>query len=231
MKQTHGLAPIFLIVYIAAAGAVGLFVAKPKLFHGESKRAETSAKTTAELVATANQKSAEAAASIVVIEKANLEAPDSKQKEFIAREIPVALSKLQPPDLNALLSAEQRKASILEGRLEQADKLYGIERTHSADLENKYVKALAAKNKSDQDLQIVAAEHLVIERQRNQIIVVCGVLGLLYFYTKATHLGIGAVSELAKDLKDGRISSQHAIDSVTSRFQQFLCRIINKFKP
>lgn len=230
MKPTTGAAPLLIMLYIAGASLIGLFVVKPKIFHGESKRAENSAKTTADLVAAGNQKSAEAAASVATIGKANADAPESPQKAFIAREVPVAAALLEKPDQSALIASEQRMRAVLEGKLEQADKLYGLAAQRSADLEAKYVGALAAKQKADIELQISAAEHLAAERQRNQLLVVCFVFGLLYVYTKSTHLGIGAVTELAMDIKSGEVSPEHALDAVTSRFQQSLVRFLKKFK-
>lgn len=229
LKSRAGVAPLLILLYIAGAAAVGLFVAKPKFLSGESKRAEKSAKTTDELITAKDKKSAVAAASVVKIGEANAEAPSSPQKDFITREIPVALAGLPAADIEALLAAEARKRAVCEGQLLQADKLYGAAMEHTKELEQKVVAATAAKRAADVELQTVAAANLATERQATRWIIVASLCIGLYVYTKFTHIGIGAIHEAVSDMKAG-VPGVQAIDNVTSRLQQKLCRLTAKLK-
>jgi hypothetical protein len=229
LKSRAGIAPLLILLYIAGAAAVGLIVAKPKFLNGESKRADKSTKTTEALIETKDKRSAVAAASVVKIGEANAEAPPSPQKDFITREIPVALAGLPAADVEALLAAEARKRAVCEGQLLQADKLYGIALEHTKELEQKVVAATAAKRAADIELQTVAAANLATERQANRWILICCALGALYVYTKFTHIGIGAIHEACSDIRAG-VPGVVALDNVTTRLQQKLVRLTARLK-
>lgn len=230
MNNHRAVAPV-VIVAVLAVTALGAVFFKPKWLHGDSKRADQSTQTTENLIAAQNKLSATAAASVAVIGQANAAAPDSPAKNFIAREVPVALAILQPPDPRALLEAEKRKNAVLEGKIELAEKLYGDQSKIAESLRRENAAALAAKRASDQELQRVAAERLAADRTSSRWMVVAIVCIGLYLYVKLTHLGPGAIAEMASDMKKQGVSKGIvALDNVTSRLQQRMVRFISRIK-
>lgn len=227
--NNRGAIPVIYFVAVGLAAVVALFVAKPKFLHGESNRAATSTQTTEQLIDTTKKQGAEAASSVTKIGEANATAPDSKEKEFIAKEVPVALSKLPAPDPLALLEAEKRKNAVLTGNIEATNSLYDKAMKHADELEQKYTAAVAAKRGSDLKLEQVAAEHLGAERTKDQMILLAAIAVGLYLYVKFTHLSPAATAEMVADMKAKGLDISH-IDSVTTRLQQLIIRTINKLK-
>lgn len=229
--KTRGEVIVTVLVLLALLGG-GLFVLKPKWMSGDSRRAETATQTTQQLVQATDKQGAVAAASVVKIGEANALAPESPQKAFIAREVPVALASLPQPDQTALIESERRKSAILEGRLQEAADLYEKAMKQADSLEKAKQAALQAKTKSDLELVQVAAERLGADRQANAAIAVAVIAGLLYLYVKFTHVSPGAMASIASDLRSqggesGKIGIQ-IIDTATSRLQQGVISIIHK---
>src|SRR4051812_34278985 len=119
MKRANGFAGLGVLIVLAIIAA-GAFVAKPALFPGDSARAADSSKATAKLEQVTEAQGASAAASVAKIGQANSAAPASPSRDFIAREVPVALSRLPPPDPAGLIEAERRRAAVMEGRADEA---------------------------------------------------------------------------------------------------------------
>lgn len=230
-QRGEALTAVLLAIIIIGGGAFGL--SKTKWFHGDSKRARTSEETTAALVTAVDRQGGVAAASVVKIGEANASAPESPEKTFISREVPVALASLPKPDSEALIAAERRKAAILEGRLQEASLLYGDAMARAEKLEREKGAALSAKRASDQALAQVAAERLGAEQQAFWAFVFLGLVGALYVYTKMTHLSPAAVAAAVTDIKAGTGESNPAIaalDGVTTRLQQKMIRLLTKLK-
>ena len=220
---------ILAILGLLGLGALGL--SKTKIFNGDSKRAASSAETTSTLVDTTNKQSAVAAASVVKIGEANSEAPDSPTKSFISREVPLVLAALPAPDIQALIQAEKRKVAVMEGRLQEASLLYGDAIQRVERLEREKSQALSAKRASDQELLQVAAERLGAEQQAFWAFIIAGAIGVLYLYTKLTHLSPHALASAVLDIRGGSSESNHAIqalDGVTTRLQQKMVSTISK---
>lgn len=218
-----------LVWWIAGALGVTLFVIKPKILDGDSKRAAKSTQTTQTLVAAVDLQGAFAAASIVSIMEANAVAPDSPSKAFIGQEGKVALASLPAPDQTALIEAERRKNAVLSGKLELSNQLYE-QALHKADENAKATaKALAAKRASDLALEQEAAERLGAERLRNWGIVVGGLGLLLYLYVKFSHVSPAAMATIVTDLRAGAVPVQ-AVDASTSRLQQWMISFLAKLK-
>ncbi len=229
-KTNRGIAPLVIVVVLAAS-ALGILAFKPKWLHGDSRRATTSKETTETLVDSQKKLSATAAASVAKIGEANQVAPESPSKNFIAREVPVALAVLEPPDPMALVEAERRKTAIMQGRLEEAQRLYGDQTKLADSLRRENAAALAAKRASDAELERVAAERLAADRTATRWIIVAVACIALYLYTKFTHLGPGAIAEAVSDMrKQGITKGISALDGVTSRLQQKMVRLINRIK-
>lgn len=229
MKNSQrGIAGIVVIAAIAILGG-GLVMFKPKWLHGDSKRAAEAARTTEALVDSQKKLSATAAASVVMIGEANAVAPDSPAKNFIAREVPVALSTLEAPDPTALIEAEKRKNAVLQGKIDVIERLYGDQAKVADALRRENAAVLAAKRASDAELAQVAAERLGAEKTAARWLFVAAACVVLYLYTKFTHLGPGAIAEAVADMrKQGATAGITALDGVTSRIQQKMVRIINK---
>jgi hypothetical protein len=138
---------------------------------------------------------------------------------------------LPPPDAQKLIEAAERKAAVLSGQLAKVEQLYGDAFKRADELQRQATQAIAAKRASDAELERVAAERLGAEKTSNRMIIIAVVCGLLYVYTKLTHLGPGAISEMASDMrKQGQAAGLIALDGVTSRLQQSMVRLISKFK-
>lgn len=232
MKQRgEALTIVLLAIVLIGGGAIGL--SKTKWFHGDTKRANKATDTTTALVEATAKQGAVAAASVVKIGEANATAPESPEKSFIAREVPVALASLPKPDPEALLQAERRKVAVMEGRLAEASNLYGDALKRADQLERERAAALAAKLKADVELQRVAAERLGAEKQAFWAFCLVGAIALLYIYTKLSHLSPSALAEAVRDMKGGAGEANPAVaalDGVTTRFQQSIIRTINKLK-
>lgn len=220
-------------IVLIVLGLLGvLFVTKPKWLSGDSKRAATSTKTTEAVVVASDKRGATAAASVVKIGEANATAPESPEKAFIAREVPVALSLLPPPDQTALIEAERRKVAVLSGKLEQITPLYDLALKKSDSLGKDLAKAIAAKRASDLALEQEAAERLGAERTRNWAILAVVLAGGLYLYVKFTHVSPGAMATIVSDLRNP-VASQPAIaavDAATTRLQQWMISTLAKLK-
>lgn len=212
---------VLLAVLVLGGGAWGL--SKTKWFHGDSKRAKTSTETTDALLAAKDKQAAVAAASVVKIGEANTTAPESPNKVFIGREVPVALASLPPPDAEALLAAERRKAAILEGRLIEADKLYGEAMKSAAQYQQEAARAIAAKRASDLALEQAAGEARGAEQQAFWFMLIAGAAVALYVWTKLSHISPLSLSAAVRDIREGTGETNPAIaalDSNTTPFQQ-----------
>lgn len=198
----RGFAPI-VVLYAAAAVALVLFVAKPKVFHGDNRRAKASAESTAKLEAATTAQGAAAAASVVKIGEANASAPESPAKNFIAQEVPAALAKLPAPDPLELLAAEKRRAAVMEGRAEEAAHLYGLETARASALQRDLTTALAARRQADAALSEAAAARLATERQRTLWIVIAGLVAALWLYARAFSITPASLGSIAADIRSG----------------------------
>jgi type II secretory pathway pseudopilin PulG len=156
MKAMTG---IEVLAVLALIGVVTWLV-KPSLLPGASRNAAQSTTATARVEATTHAQDATAAASVVKIGEANATAPASPAKDFISQEVPVALASLPAPDPIALLAAEKRRSAVMEGRADEARKLYETAAKHAAQLQTERDNALAERRAVDLKLETAAAaEH------------------------------------------------------------------------
>lgn len=223
-----GVAPLVVVMVLAAVGVLG-WIAKPKVFHGETRRAESAAEATKKVEDAANKQAAVAAASVVGIGRANSAAPASPAKDFISREVPVALANLPSPDAQALLEEERRRSAVMEGRAAEAESLYTAALERADVLGQEKAEAIRAADRANLELLTVAAEHRAEERQRDILIAVAVVCVVLYGYTKLTHVSPGALAEAVGDMK-ANVHPVHALDTVMTRTQQAFVRFIGKLK-
>lgn len=200
--KTRGSATIIAIVLVALLGG-GLFVFRPAFLHGDSRRAKESAAATVAVERTAGAQGGAAAASIQKIGEANQEAPLSPSRDFIAREVPLALSYLPKPDPAKLLEAERRKVAVMEGQIAEARRLYEDAAKTSAALQRERDAALAARRAVDAELAEVAAARLAAERQRAALVVVAVLLLAAWIYAKFFGISAGTLGRIAADVRSG----------------------------
>lgn len=202
MKSTRAAVQILVLLVIAAAG--WLFLAKPKIFDGDSRRAKNSTEATARFDTATNAQGAAAAAGVVKIGEANAAAPDSPARNFIASEVPAVLSKLPAPDPQALLDAERRRAAVMEGRADEARRLYEQEAGRATRLQAERDAARDAQRAANAALSEHAAAQLAAER--NSMLYGLAALAALalFAWVKFTHLSPERMGLLANDLRAGR---------------------------
>ena len=203
---------VTVVVLVVALIGVGAWLFKPSLFPGASRRAQQSTQTTAQLVAATDAQGAAAAASVVKIGEANAAAPASPARDFITREVPVALARLPAPDPRELLEAERRRAAIMEGRLEEARRLYEQSAKASARLQQERDEALAARRAADLALeQAAAAEHA-----RTVQLVGAALVALLllaaWIYSKVYSIGPDTLGRIAADIR-AKVDPLAALDT------------------
>lgn len=220
-NRGEALTIVLLAIVLLGGGAWGL--SKTKWFDGASRRAQTSTQTTDALVAAKDKQAAVAAASVVKIGEANAVAPDSPSKTFIGREVPVALASLPPADIEALIAAERRKVAVLEGRLVEADRLYGDAMKRADEYQQAAARAIAAKRASDLALQQAAAQALGAEQQAFWFMLLAGAAGVLYLWTKLSHVSPLSLSRAVAEIRTGNAETNPAIaalDGAITPFQQ-----------
>jgi len=223
MKGERGEATLAALLVIIALGGLAWGGIKSGWFSGESKRAKVSTNTTTALIAAKDKQAAMAAASVTKIGEANQVAPESPSRDFIAREVPVALASLPPPDIDALMQAESRKRAVLEGRLVEADRLYGDAMKRADEYQREAQRAIAAKRASDLALEQAAAEARGADSQSFIFMCIAIAAGALYLWTKLSHVSPLTLSRAVQDIRTKQEEPESAIralDSATTPFQQ-----------
>jgi hypothetical protein len=200
--KTRGTIVIEVAIILAAIG-LGLFVKKPEWFSGESKRAANSTAATQRVEEATTAVGASAAAGVTSIGRAANDLPDSPATDFVRREVPAVLAKLPAPDPLALLEAERRRAAVMEGRYNEANRLYNSEALRSEKLQKELNKALQARREADLDLQKAAA----VSHADSVRIIVLSIIGVLLFagwcYAKLYGVGPETLGKIAADARAG----------------------------
>lgn len=199
---------LILVLALVAAGAISL----PNLFNRDNKRAKESQQTTEQLIDAQSKQGAAVAASVVEIGRANTLAPDSPSKDFIDREIPLTLSKLPPPDPKELLEAEQRRLAVMEGRLLEANKLYGQATIRAEKLALELERAVNARRNADKALLLAAEARSAAQRQRLLFGLLAGSFAALWILSKIYGIGPQTAGRIVADIRQG-ISPVQAFDS------------------
>ena len=218
----RGLTSLELLLVLAVLGAAG-FTFGPKLFSGASSRADKSSKATQQLEQATQAQGASAAASVAKIGEANTLSPESPARDYISREVPVALSKLPPPDPDALMQAERRRAAVMEGRLDEARRLFETEAKRASRLQQERDEALIARRQADVALQEAAAAERARTQQAMGIAALAVLLGGGWIWARLNGLSLGTVAEIRASVLKGD-SLESALDRVASTRQQAAIR-------
>ncbi len=202
MKRNKAFTVIEVILAVAIIGGVATFLF-PKVFNKDSRLAAHSQQATQQLEQATNNQSAEAAGSVAAIGRMNDQAPASPQKNAIAAEIPVALSKMNKPDPVAEAAAWKRMAAVAEGRAELAESLYATEASHSKELQKQVDDAKAYREKADLQLSEAAAYKLWAERTKLALGAVAAVLLLGLAYVKIYGISPSVMGKIVADIRQG----------------------------
>jgi hypothetical protein len=216
--KTRGEAILIVLGAIVLAG-LGFIVLKP-MFSGDRGRAEDSREATQQLVAATDAQAASAAASVSKIGEANTAAPGSPSRDFIAREVPLALAKLPAPDPAELIAAERRRAAVMEGRAEEARALYEKASERAVRLQRERDAAIEQRRAVDSELAEVAAARAGAERQRLILIGVAALAGAGWLL----RVSPGSMAKIITDVRAG-VPLTQAFDTYTSPLVQ---KLINR---
>lgn len=207
-----------------AVFAGGTLLLKPAWLSRDSARAKASQEATARLLAAHKAQSASAAAGVTAIGKANSMAALSPTKEFLEWEVPAVLSKLEAPDPAELLAAEKRRVAVMEGRLEEAQRLYQTEARRASDLKKERDEAVADRQKADLEISNAAAAKVAAERQRNIFVAVVVLLAAGVVYLKFFYSSPGSIAKMLVDIRSAPIGTKEtavqAINTYTFPWQQ-----------
>ena len=199
------------LAVVAILGALGFAVA-PKWFPGASRRANNSAKATQQLEQATNAQGSSAAASVAMIGTAAGMATSSPAVDFIRREVPVALAKLPTPDPTALIQAEQRRVAVMEGKLDEARRLYEVEAKRAAKLQEERDEALAARKQADVALQEAAAAEHARTMQAVGLGALALILGGLWVFAKVNGLSVATLGQMAADMRQPGSNAVDVLD-------------------
>lgn len=226
MKTLRAFTGLEVMVALAVLGALTWAVA-PQMFPGASRRAKDSGKATAAVEqttaavdrATAAQGGA-VAAGLTQIGTANAAAPASPSRDFVGREVPHLLTMLPAPSPADLLAAESRRVAVMEGRAEEARRLYETAAARAAALQSERDAALAARDTAqaerravDEKLVAAAAAEHARTVQLGAALLLAAVLGAGWLWLKFHSVGKHGLAVLANDLRD-HPPSLAALDSI-----------------
>lgn len=212
-----------IILVVAVLGALGVTFG-PKLLPGASRRADKSAKATEQLEQATTAQGSSAAASVAMIGTAAGMAEASPAVDFIRREVPVALAKLPTPDPAALIQAEQRRVAVMEGKLDEARRLYEKESKRAAELQRERDEALAARRQADAALLEAAAAERARTMQALGVGAVALILGALWVWAKLNGISLQRLAEIRASVANGEETLPQAINRLTSVRQQAIIR-------
>ncbi len=222
-RNTKGFTGIEIALAVALLGGLAYLFA-PKFMPGASLRADKSVKATEQLEQATTAQGSSAAASIAMIGTAAGMAEASPAVDFIRREVPVALAKLPTPDPLALIQAEQRRVAVMEGKLDEARRLYEKESKRAAELQRERDEALAARRQADAALVEAAAAERARTMQMLGIGAVALVLGALWVWAKLNGVSLHRLAEIRASVANGEETLPQAINRLTSVRQQAIIR-------
>jgi preprotein translocase subunit SecG len=212
VMKTKGTGVLEVLVVVAILGLGALWF-KPTVEKIAAKQVD---KVTTELLATDNAIDQKVSASVNQIGVANSLAPESPSKEFIAREVTLITPMLPVPSMEDLLAAEKRRLAVMEGRLAEANNLYGSARKDNEKLIAENVRALKELDDLKVELYEKAAVAEFLKRTTIVVSVVLFVLGGAYVWLRINYNKVfGGVREFLTYNKDEKTLAEmrEAMDS------------------
>lgn len=232
LRSARGVGVVEVVVVVAVLGLVG-WLAKPRLLDGESRRADASAAASAQVetavaraVAAEQAKGATVAASVQQIGLAAAAADPSPHTDYIIRESAWVAPLLPSPDAAAQLAAERRRLAMVEGRLDEARRLYATADKDRAALlaraeraEGATAKAFAARRQADAALAEAAAANLALKRRSAQQWLTIGALVILAVFLWLNGISPAKIGRAMADIRAGT-SPAAAFDTVLPEWIQ-----------
>lgn len=211
-KRTKGEA---MLAIIAAVAVIGLAVMwfKPSVEATNAKRVDQ----VTQKIEDSNQKIGQkVSASLNQIGVANSMAPESPSKNFISKEVALTTPLLPAPSMEELLAAEKRRVAVMEGRIEEANKLYADSRKENGELiaENAEVKKDLEELKADLHEQAGVAEFLKKVSIILSVVIAITVVAFIYIKLHAGRL-LSGLREFTTYTKDDKVLGElrEALDS------------------
>lgn len=209
LNKAFTLLEVIVVIGLIGAGAAYLF---PKVFNKDSRNAAQSQDATQKLLQAQKEKEANISASVTVIGQANANSPDSKEKDFIGREVPLVLGQLAPPNQKALIDAANRRAAIAEGKAALANELYGVAASKAEALQKKVDDGIRERQEIDLKLSEAAAYKLGAERTQMAMGAIILILAGLFAYAKIYGIHTDSVGSIIADIRSG-VNPIQAIDT------------------
>lgn len=234
MKSIRAFAQLLVLAIIVILGGAGYFTVKSGVFNKDMQRAKVEVKTTAALVDATNAQLGQGAAVLTTIGEANATAPDSKERDFIGRAVPIGLGVLGAPNQQFLFQMEQLKNATLTGQLKQADRINsdltqeaGVARAIAA-------RALVAKQAADNNSLVAAKAEAAANADKLLMFYALLAVAALYIYTKVTHFSPGQISTYVTDLRQQGVADVNQaiakLDVVARPWQQKMVSWLNRWK-
>jgi len=117
-------AEVLLIVLLTVASIASIFGGVALVKHNSKKEAVKIEQTTTAIENNNIEIGQKVSAGITSIKTANTMAPESPSKAYIDRETTHLIPLLPQPDYKSLYEAEARRIAVMEGNVDQANKLY-----------------------------------------------------------------------------------------------------------
>lgn len=215
-KTKKGVAILEVLALVAVIGVAVMWF-KPSVQLTNAKEVDT---ITQKIEDTNTKVGEKVSASLNQIGVANSMAPESPSKIFISKEVNLVTPLLPPPSPEELLEAEKRRVAVMEGRLEEAAKLYRESQT-----ENIALISQIAKNEKDlqalkNDLheQAGVAEFLKKVSIGLSLLAVVGISGFIWIKLSAGRVHSG-LREFISYTKDDKVLGElrEALDSDIKR--------------
>jgi hypothetical protein len=199
--NARGETTLVVLVVLAVAGLGWITV--PKWLDKRQRQAEASQQATMQLLEAQRAQGASAAAGVTQIATANALAPESPARAFIAREADLTLTKLPAPAAAEVAQAEARRLAVMEGRLNEANRLYVTAHERADQLARDLARAVAAREAADRALLEAAAAARAAERTQRIMMGVAALVGVLWLYAYLTRLGPSSLGKIAADIRGG----------------------------
>lgn len=226
--KTRGTVLVETLVIVAVVG-FATFIFNPSWIPGTaSYRAKKSARATQQVERTTTRvddavrsQGEEVAASLVKIGEANAEAPSSPSKDFISQEIPLVMSMVPYHAGSAALArAEARKVAVMEGRLDEARRLYETASAKAEKLQHERDVAVQQRDEAERkrrEADQAFAEAAAAEHARTVQLAGLALVALLIFgawvYANIYGISTKTMGRIVADIRSG-VPAVQAIDTL-----------------